>query len=254
MNLLYLIRDLWQRKDLQEWVNCRFKDDRAVVLDRQEISHIVLHNRLKFCMTPDVHSATSVVWRYPVHNVMSEDRIIDLGANVGGFALHASLKSRHPIVAVEPIMYPFLKDNIQLNLMDDRIVAYENAISDVPGKWKTLDWRGCKNTSRTITLDSLIDEHGCSFLKMDIEGAEWKIDPECLHEVQVIVGQLHYDSKQHMNSRPELVKYLEDNYDISYRPTHPPKNRPCLPMYGHAPLRPLFRAYRKEPGRTHRVY
>lgn len=242
MNVIYLIKDLLQRKDLQEWVNCRFKDPRAVVLDTNEIAQIVLTNGLRFHMSPDIHSASSVYWRYNLHAIKRDDIVLDLGANVGGYALAASQRTDNHVYALEPVLYDWLVSNIELNGRTNQITPIDAAIESVHGRKRTITWRNMTRHTRTIELGNLIDSTKCNVVKMDIEGAEWQIDPDCLCGMRIIEGQLHYDSKQHMKSRPPLVRFLEDNYTVWWQPTHPPSSRPCLPQYGHAPLRPLFYA------------
>ena len=242
MNLLYLIRDLWQRKNLQEWVNCRFKDHRAVVLDTTEIAQVVLNNGLRFYMGPDIHSASSVYWRYNLHDIKRDDIVLDLGANVGGYSLAASQRTDNHVYAVEPVLYDWLIANIVLNDKFSQIKSIDAAIGSPQGRNIHITWRNMTRHTRVAELDKLIDNTDCNVMKMDIEGAEWKIDPECLYGLRMIEGQLHYDSKQHMRSRPPLVRFLENNYNVWWQPAHPPKDRPCLPQYVHAPLSPLFHA------------
>lgn len=239
MNVPYLIADLIRRGNLQEWVNCRFKEPRAVVLDRRDIDYIVTKDGLRFVMSPDVHCATSIYWRYRFDDILPHDHVIDLGANVGGFAILASRYTDEPVMAVEPVRAKILRDNIVLN--NAPVCAYEYAIS--PEGTTKVTWREQTKEVPCMTLGQAIHMNGgCDFLKMDIEGAEWSINPSDLDNVRRIEGQLHMP---YVGFKHPLIDYLKKNYMIWWQSNKPPRDRPCLPMYGHLPTNPVFHALRR---------
>jgi FkbM family methyltransferase len=116
------------------------------------------------------------------------DTVIDLGANAGAFAIPASTKSAR-VLAVEPFAIDTLRANISLN---DRhnILSTDVAVAD--GKEHTIEWAGKKRKVPTTTLTELKKiSSGCDFLKCDIEGFEWFIQPEELKDIKRIEIEIH---------------------------------------------------------------
>lgn len=240
MDIEYLLKDLKRRGwDIQQWVNARFKEDRAAVIDRTDIRSIRTVDGLEFVMSPDIHCATSIYWRYKFDDIKPSDRVIDLGANVGGFAILASLVSDYTVLAVEPVRYEYLVQNIALN--NAQVVALHKGLGY--GNAVRVKWREQESIVFTSSLGRFIAINGgCDFLKMDTEGAEWDLVPEELEGVRRIEGQLHYP---HKDFEHPLIDYLERYYDIEWQGCVPPSNRPCLPMQRPEPLNPIFHAWRK---------
>jgi hypothetical protein len=237
MDVKYLIKDLF-RYDLQGWINARYKDDKEMVLDRSDIAYITTFHDNKFLVAPDIHSATSVYWRYKWFDILPTDKVIDLGANVGGFALLASRLTKERILAVEPCRFVTLVRNISLNDKIHQIVPVCAGIGS-----ECITWRESDVIVPMIKLEELKNGlGGCDFLKMDIEGAEWTINPKELDGIRQIEGQFHYP---HKGFTHPIIDYIEENFNIEYAPNIAPKHRPQLPQYVPDELHPIFHAVRK---------
>lgn len=242
MDVMYLIRDLLRRRNLQEWMNARFKEDRAVVLDRTDIACITTFSGDHFLMTPDVHSATSVFWRYRFNDIRKTDKVIDLGANVGGFAICATHFTDNTIIALEPVRFDILMRNIVLNSVHTKVIPICGAIAD--SDFIDVTWREASSRVPGKTFSEILRlAGGCDFLKMDIEGGEWTITPDELDGIRRIEGQLHFPYK---GFKHPLLDYIEENYYVEYSPNTPPETRPCLPQYTPYELNPVFHAERKD--------
>jgi FkbM family methyltransferase len=129
--------------------------------------------------------------RGAIGDVGPGDTVVDVGANVGVFAVYAALRTRGPVLAVEPAPANLacLERNLRRNGCGHvQVVACALAERDgsarltlyQSGVRHSLTPGGARATAaavevRTRSLPSLLDEHGLArvdFLKLDCEGAE----------------------------------------------------------------------------------
>lgn len=173
--------------------------------------------------------------------------ILDIGANVGLFALHV-LPYVKKVVCVEPtpghmqIQKELLKDN---HTGSSAIVAHEQAALNYytgKAKFRNEPVNTTMNTLREspdaydvdcITLKNLCEKHSLAsvdFCKVDIEGSEWQaLIVERIKEVSGIINfffvELHprsLESQVNMGERFEAAGYKVDMVDyngsiIAYR-------------------------------------
>ncbi len=157
------------------------------------------------------------VQEYRFDDMRPDDRVIDIGANVGAFCIRASRISQY-IVAVEPVTASLLRQNIQLNGVPVRVI--EGALGD--GNPKKVSWDDCEVISPTYTLRKIIEmAEGCDFLKCDCEGAEWQIAPEDLNGIRHIEMELHIPPIGGPPN-PALLDYISRHYHfgIERKPVH----------------------------------
>lgn len=129
--------------------------------------------------------------RFPPVN--KDDRVLDLGAHIGGFVIPAAATGAH-VTAIEPVPanVELLRQNVHTAQVDNNVSIIEAAATRRMGICpfrvssfastngsiigvmkhsiyvKTVDWREL--------LSSLIP----TIIKMDIEGAEWMLLPQVL--------------------------------------------------------------------------
>lgn len=120
-----------------------------------------------------------------------ESTVIDIGAHIGIFSVFVSKKAKK-IFAFEPVSENFdlLKQNIQLNNLEDKINIFNVAVSDKKetlkiylSKINTAGHSIYKNSdeytyAQTVTLQEIFDKNSieiCDLLKIDTEGSEYKI-------------------------------------------------------------------------------
>jgi len=154
---------------------------------------------------------------YRFDDIRREDVVIDIGANVGAFCIRAARLS-DKILAVEPVCWEVLEENIRLNQMPVTVVR--GALGD--GSVAKINWDGVRVSIRSYTLRQLIGlSGGCDFLKCDCEGAEWLIRPEDLEGIRRIEMELHVPP---IGGRPNsaLLEYIGSRYDfeIERMPCH----------------------------------
>lgn len=105
--------------------------------------------------------------------IQAHDIVVDIGANVGVFALYAARKTSGAIFAVEPApqLAAGLARNLELNAMKNARV-WRGALGGGAGTLALADWDA---TAPIQSLPRFMDENQLDqidFLKMDCEGAE----------------------------------------------------------------------------------
>ena len=160
-----------------------------------------------------VFYATYIAGQYDRLKIRSGDTVLDLGANVGDFAIKASklVGENGSVIAVEPDQFSIniLKKNIELNQAWN-VTVINAAVSDREGE-ALLFGHGnsamlsdfCIDRSGSggdivpvLPIRKIISEYcrGKSFiLKLDIEGAERTVfkEPDFLNQTNQIIAELH---------------------------------------------------------------
>ncbi|MFA4876803.1 MAG: FkbM family methyltransferase [Methanoregula sp.] len=154
---------------------------------------------------------------YWFQDIMSGDRVIDIGANVGAFCIRAARMTPR-VTAVEPVSCSILEENIRSNNVSVRVI--EAALGD--GKPKEICWDDSRVTVPSFTLKAIKEmAGGCDFLKCDCEGGEWTIVPSDLSGVRRIEMELHMPPISGIPN-PALLDYISQHYDfeIERKPCH----------------------------------
>ena len=158
---------------------------------------------------------------YWFSDLRADDRVVDIGANVGAFCLRAARTARQ-VLAVEPVMAARLRENIRLNNADIRVL--EAGLGD--GTETVFTWDDLPARVPTLTLAAILETSGgCDFLKCDCEGAEWKIRPRDLAGIRRIEMELHLPPISGPPSQ-ELLDYIAEHYDFTI------ERRPCHDVLG----------------------
>jgi FkbM family methyltransferase len=112
--------------------------------------------------------------------------VLDCGAYVGFFALYALQKGAAKVICVEPNPVNFARLQENLAPFMDRVVLHQGAVvssSQLSGcffikengyrsRIVTEEGEDTATVVKNFSLSQLIDDHGCTFVKMDVEGAE----------------------------------------------------------------------------------
>lgn len=163
-------------------------------------------------------------------------RIVDCGSHIGLSVLY--FKTLYPdseILAFEPDRESFsiLEKNIRVNNLKN-VEVFNMALNDSKGLIpfyceSSPEWDSCGNSTvrewgdrtgfRTDNVDGVLLSDYIStpvdFLKMDIEGAEWKVlntITNKLHLIKEIVLEYHICNKESKNILNDVLKVLQDNY------------------------------------------
>ena len=145
-----------------------------------------------------------------------DDLIVDVGANVGGFAKAWGHLSNNWYL-VEPSKYN--QEQIQKNLKNFKYKLFKNAVGSESGKILKLQkyiqgdvWQGDYEEVESISFDDLIGNGKIQILKVDCEGAEYDflmgVD---LSNVNIIVMELHNFLGE--NKQKELCDWIEKTHN-----------------------------------------
>lgn len=172
----------------------------------------------------------------PGFDIHESDTVIDIGGNIGTFAFLASRQApKGRVYTFEPNSenYDLLLQNISLN-QGTNICATKAAVSDSRGSLKLFCageggyhsvvkgiLRGVEKYElvNSISLKDIFDEHEikrCDFLKLDCEGAEYKIlyslPREYYSRIEKIALEYHggEDAAERRKEADALVSHLED--------------------------------------------
>lgn len=167
-------------------------------------------------------------------NITEGDVVVDLGANVGLFALYSLTKKCKKCYSVEP--HPETFKYLKINTSDrfDNVITINKAISTIDNMYMDLNSQNSTGLSiynnpkeysvkvDSIFLDQLIEEYNINmidYLKIDIEGAEYdllrNIDKKYLsNNVKKIALELHRCSDEDFNFIKLLLTECSFNYII----------------------------------------
>jgi hypothetical protein len=169
---------------------------------------------------------------YWFQDIRPEDRVIDIGANVGAFCIRAARLSR-AVTAVEPVTARILAENVCTNAVAVRVI--EGALA--PGGPCTCHWDDCSADVTGYSLAEIIRiAGGCDFLKCDCEGGEWLIRPGELDGIRRIEMELHLPP---ISGPPDmtLLDHISRTFDFEITRT------PCHDALG---VMGVLHAWRKE--------
>lgn len=174
------------------------------------------------------------VTEYRFEDIRPGDRVLDIGANVGGFCIRAARMGGH-VTAVEPVTTRLLLENIRINRVSVQVI--DGALGN--GKPVEISWDDCHVVSPTYPLRDLVRmSGGCDFLKCDCEGAEWLINPCELEDIRRIEMELHLPPISGPPD-PALLAYISQWYDFEI------ERKPCHDILG---VMGVLHAIRKQTG------
>lgn len=165
--------------------------------------------------------------------------VLDLGAHVGAFTKRALEEGALKIIAIEPwtpnreLLEQNFGSNPLVEILSCACAAHDlelstRADSATGGVSGFVKRRITTRTEKvqSITLDELVQVYSPTFIKLDIEGAEYGVLPCPLNGVQVICGELHTMSKADRKSALHLLAWLEDEgFYLSYLTAGPKRDK-----------------------------
>ena len=156
--------------------------------------------------------------------------VVDVGGNIGVFALFAADSGASRVISFEPNREAFdvLMENILANGLQGRLEAHRLAVSAESGQTvylprnsspynKLLSGEDVHDENveavTTTSLKEIVEQHNIDyldFLKMDCEGAEYEILMEAPEEILEKIGkirmELHHSRRY---SKSDVVRHLQ---------------------------------------------
>jgi FkbM family methyltransferase len=182
-------------------------------------SFMTTRDGIRFLQVSTPFRQVTEVPEYWMEDIRRDDRVLDIGANIGAFCIRAAKRSDQ-VSAVEPVTTDLLEANIALNAVNVRV--FRAALGD--GSLSETEWDGTRSLTPTFRLPDLIRAAGgCDFLKCDCEGAEWQMVPGDLAGIRRIEMELHQPPVGGPPN-PELLCSIAREYSFSIDriPVHGP--------------------------------
>lgn len=187
-------------KSFQDYINSRFDLNEFVTIDGNYYS-----------LNRSILSVDDAKKCYRFDDIKSTDVILDIGANIGGFAIPAS-RSASIVYAVEPLFCVQLQNNINKNNIDN-IILFNYGLGK--GKIK-IKYNAKNNLVECLSLSEIINLCGghIDFLKLDCEGGEWSIKPYELQGIRRIEAEVHnFDGKHDFNDFLKILSIAKFEYE-----------------------------------------
>ncbi len=163
-------------RSLQWWLTIALRKNGYIVLD--DLDGLVMEYKgVKF--VPDLINYPRMfeAWdRYRIDAVREDDVVLDLGANIGSYTLPVAQKVSK-VYAVEPMFFGLLKDNIELNRLNN-VEVLSQAVA-LTSRVK-VDCQEYEDEVDSSTFELIVDWYNLqdrlTVLRMDIGGEEWNIN------------------------------------------------------------------------------
>jgi FkbM family methyltransferase len=235
-------RDLWLFTKLENWREAWAAEWHRTPLHRVRLRNGVVLNGPETIELAFLFQETWLRQIYAPHGYEIEDgeTVIDIGANIGIFAIYAATRARDvKVYAYEP--FPENVKWLRNNLADSgvsNVQVNQKAVGAETGlrnlQVNSDDWimhslfgNGSEANSglpvECVSFDDVMNQNGieqCDLLKLDCEGSEYEIlqrcAPETLRRVRRIVGEYHQGAGIEGTGQ-ELCHFLESR---SFRIDH----------------------------------
>lgn len=238
--LKYLRWNLGHRVMGIEYVLPLIEGARLIVSDRQNYATLVY---------------TCGLWDFSeqaflLHLLRPEDTFVDVGSNVGGYAVLASAVAGARSIAFEPVSETFaeLQRNLRLNGIEPLVQTYCCALGETAGVNRMTSGRGGLNHVVTDTaapdtvevattrLDAALAGTTCRLIKLDAEGFELNIlrgAPETLARpsLQALIIELNGSGERYGISDDDVHREITS---FGFEPCdYNPGTRMLTPMSGY---------------------
>lgn len=144
--------------------------------------------------------------------------IIDVGANIGDFALTCAALGAKKVYAFEPIsdIYAKLQNNITNSKFDKTIIPINMALGSTNGN-VTLKYGGPSNQIKICKLDEFLHGEKVDFIKMDVEGYEEDVllgATNTIKKYKPILSFSAYHKPSDKTRLPDVVHSIRPDYHI----------------------------------------
>lgn len=163
---------------------------------------------------PDVFEQ---IEEYDISDFSKDDVVLDIGASLGVFTVKVASIVKH-VIAVEPLFYQELKDNVKLNNLDNvTCLPYSLGTGD---SFK-INFCGKEATIQSLQLDDILAmcPYSPNVLKTDCEGGEYAVYIDDFYkQFDKVEGEFH--NFDYLGNKQDPEFYLDGfkaaGYDCRY--------------------------------------
>lgn len=171
------------------------------------------YNKALQCF-PDVFEQID---EYNVSDFSKDDVVLDIGANIGVFTVKVAPMVKH-VIAVEPLFYQELKDNVKLNNLEN-VTCLPYSLGT--GSSFKINFCGKEATIQSLQLDDILARclYSPNVLKTDCEGGEYAVYIDDFYkQFDKIEGEFH--NFDYLGGRQDPEFFLDGfkavGYDCKY--------------------------------------
>lgn len=193
-----LVRDLIKYREpiiksrsLQWWLTVGLRQQGYVLLDKKDCNDLILEYKgVKFLPDRLNYPRMFEAWaRYRIEALLPEDRVLDLGANIGSYTIPAAQRA-YKVAAVEPIFYKELEENLGLNLVNNIVHTIEASVG-----LKEVDCQEYSKVAMVLDVLGKVKDFEPTVIRIDIGGAESRLIPEMFGEPRLWELEFHFPNK-----------------------------------------------------------
>lgn len=196
---------LLSNQHFQDYINNRFEQKGHIVVDEQYLQDFYyLHKNGLYFLLCDQMGTIPQVEDYDISDLAPYDVVMDIGANIGAFAMKAACRCRH-VFAVEPLYADVLRKNVIKNgFKNITVLDMGLGINNKVIKYGREKYVGMHKLSYLRQLCLMHLDQPITFLKLDCEGSikdssgEFSIMPGELTGIRAIEVEVH-----HYEGRPK---------------------------------------------------
>lgn len=168
------------------------------------------------------------VYRVSPEDLSDTGQVVDLGANIGAFAVFCvSLREDVDVYAYEPEPHNF--ELLMQNAASDRVRCHPRAVGGSRGTGHITNERGGSRLSdegsevEIITLEDVWDENELGrvdVLKLDVEGSETEILTSAPSDLLERIAYITLEYDQHGKRFGKLVEKLSETHAVQTLGSH----------------------------------
>lgn len=152
------------------------------------------------------YTINSVIGDYQFYDIRKDDIVLDMGANVGGFSMLVC-NSVKQVFAVEPLFTDVLRSNIEKNnITNVEILDLALELEDFDCDWSSREKKNVKAATFT-EIREMCGGH-IDFLKLDVENAEWIIEPYELDGIRRIEAEVHSKFSERKHDFSDMLESI----------------------------------------------
>jgi len=170
--------DILSRGHSLQWcLSEGLKKQNFVVINSGGVGGFIIEfHGVRFYAHPQHYQHIFSAWRdYPLGKIREGDVVVDIGCNIGAFAIPASLYAK-------------------------RVYAIDNdgeALRGLGGNIKLNNRNSIEVIEAEFPKEIGLAEFGkVDYLKIDCEGCEWLMNPEWFEGIRLITGECHFETKE----------------------------------------------------------